>query len=341
MKGLPMSHKWILLGTAGVVALASLSCTSTAPIRTTLSDPSIQYRVPEDHYVVLRRGDIEAVIVDNEPVDDAVLPSHRGGYSGIGSLKHAQRPENLFVPFYAGLNFEHIHDGTNQDRKVLFEPRNWPMQLRMINAHTVELYQSPTPNWKLESCTRYELFADGTIEMTFECIPRAATFRNGYIGLFWASYIHQPESTAIHFLGWGPDDEIRTDQPRWQKTISPAHGVQATHPAADDQRCFPHDDPFNLTLVFNESGHRYAEPWYYGISHGMGWVSLFREKDQIRFAQSPSGGGNGNPAWDFQYFIPDYEVGKCYGFVKRAMYLPFASPERITQATAPHRAALN
>ncbi len=336
-----MSQRYFFLSAVGLVASASFSCTSATRMRTTLSDPAIRYSVPDEHYVVLRRGDIEAVVVDNEPVDDTMLPGHRGGYSGLGSLKHAQRPENLFVPLYAGLNFEHIHDGTNQEREVLFEPRNWPMRLRAIDAHTVELYQSPTPNWKLESCTRYELLADGTIEMTFECIPRARTFRNGYIGLFWASYIHQPESTAIHFLGWGPDDDRRTVKAGWRETISPAHGVQATHRAANDHRRFPHDDPFDMTLVFNESGHRYAEPWYYGVSHGMAWLSIFREKDQIRFAQSPTGGGPGNPAWDFQYFIPDYEVGRCYGFVMRAMYLPFVSSEQIRQVAAAHRAVLH
>jgi hypothetical protein len=307
------------------------------PARTTLSDPAIEYRVPERPYVVLRRGQVEAVIVDNRPVDDQVLPGHRGGYSGVALLKHANRPENLFVPSYAGLNFEHIHDGTVRDRKVLFEPRNAPMELRVVDSYTAELYQAPTPIYGLESCHRYRLLEDGTIEMTFECIPRRRSFSNGYVGLFWASYIHRPESLDIHFKGHAVDEPAAA---RWIRGVTPAHGVLSTHVATGDDRQFDHDPKFPLTLVFSRSRYRYSEPWYFGVSHGMALVYVFRWKDQIRMSQSPSGGGQGNPAWDFQYLIPDYEVGKRYQMVMRAIYLPFQSPDEIGRATGPHRAAL-
>ena len=122
---------------------------------------------------------MEAVIVNNAAVDDGKLPGHRGGYSGLASLKRGGTDKNLFVPSYAGLNFEHIHDGTSQPREILFEPRHALMELRLIDTSTVELYQAPTPTWGLESATRYAMLADGTIEMTFERIPVA--FRNGYI----------------------------------------------------------------------------------------------------------------------------------------------------------------
>jgi hypothetical protein len=72
----------------------------------------------------------------------------------------------------------------------------------------------------------------------------------------------------------------------------------------------------------------------------MALVQMFRPQDQVRFSQSPSGGGSGNPAWDFQWFIPQYKVNQRYRFVMRAMYLPFESAEQLVQATAAHRAAL-
>jgi hypothetical protein len=293
---------------------------------------------PEKAYIVLERGNVTAVIGNNEPVDDEVLPGHRGGYSGVASLTHRSRDKNLFVPFYAGLNFEHIHDGTAMPRDILFEPRRAPMQIRQIDEYTAELYQPPTPNWQLESRLQYRLLDDGVIEMTLECIPRARTFKNDYIGLFFAGYIDQPESLDIHFLG-RPADQVDAE-PRWIRGVTPEHGKLSTHLAIDDNRDFAHDPNFPLTLVFNKSNYRYTEPWYYGVSGGMAFVLMFRPADHVRFSQSPSGGGNGNPAWDFQWFVPQYEVGRRYRFVMRAMYLPFESQQQIIRATAPHRAAL-
>lgn len=316
----------------------SLAFAFEPPPQTTLSNDAIKYHVPEKPYVVLRRANIEAVVCDNSRIDDSVLPGHRAGYSGVAALRHRQRSENLFVPSIAGLNFEHIHDGVTRDRKILFEPRNWPMELRIIDRHTVELHQSPTFHFGLESCTRYALLEDGTIEMTFECIPRKASFTNGYIGLFWASYIHQPESLDIHFQGQETGHSVTAA--RWIRGSTPKHGVLSTHLATDDHRTFSHDDDFALTLVFNRSNYRYAEPWYFGISHGMALALLFRPQDRIRFSQSPSGGGEGNPAWDFQYFVPDYRVGQRYQMVMRAMYVPYESPEQMRRVTREHRATL-
>lgn len=300
-------------------------------LATTLSHPEVRYTRPEKPYVVLARGPIEAVIVTNAAVNDAVLPNHRAGYSGVAKLTHTKRKENLFVPGIAGLNFEHILDGSiPPDRNAQFEPRNHPMELRVINRHTAELCQSPTFLHKLESCQRYELLPDGVIQLTVEVAARGRTFRNGYIGLFWASYINQPESLDIH---------LRTSS-GWTRGVTPAHGTLSTHVAQGDTRQFAHDEPFPLTLVHSLSRHKYTEPWYFGVSHGMAYVQMFREQDAVRLTQSPSGGGNGNPAWDFLYAVSDYEPDKIYTFVMRAAYLPFTDAAQVERATRKHRAAL-
>lgn len=322
-------------------AMQSAKCQELVA-RTSLDNPAIEYRVAPKPYVVLERGAVRAVVVDNSEVDDEVLSEHRSGYSGLASLTHAKRRSNLFVPAYAGLNFEHIHDGTVRDRRVLFEPRNAPMQLRVIDEFTCELYQAPSPTWQLESCSRYELLADGTVQLTFECIPRADTFSNGYIGLFWASYIQQPESLDIHFRGHATDQDPIQDPScvRWIRGVTPSHGSLSTHLASNDVRTFQHDQAFPLTLVFNRSKYRYSQPWYYGVSHGMALALMFRPQDEIRFAQSPSGGGSGNPAWDFQFLIPDYRVNQRYGYVMRALLTPYESPSQIDDVSRVHRQTL-
>ncbi len=320
-----------------VLSLAHSGLAEELPKLTTLSDSAIRYRVSEKPYQVLKRAGITAVIVDHREVNDDVLPGHRAGYSGIASLTSEKRRENHFVPAVSGLNFEHIHDGTTQDRKILFEPRNVPMELRVVDEFTAELYQAPTPFWGLESCHRYRLLPDGAIEMTFECIPRRATFKNGYIGLFWASYINQPESLDIHFKGF---DDGQPPNARWIRGITPAHGTLPTHLSPNDNREFVHDPDFPLTLVFNRSKQRFTEPWYFGVSHGQAYAQMFRPQDRVRLTQSPSGGGQGNPAWDFQFFIDKHELNRRYQFVMRAMLLPFESPEQVEQATRIHREAL-
>ena len=272
------------------------------PGLTSFTNPAIRYSVPEKPYVVLRRGEVEAVVVDNRAVDDDVLPRHRAGYSGLAALRHARRRENLFVPAFAGLNFEHIHDGTTQPREILFEPRNAPMELRRIDDHIAELYQRPTPHWGLESCLRYELLPDGADRDDPGVHPASAELPERlHRPVLGELHRRTPSRAPIHFRGHPEGSDA---SPRWIEAVSPEHGIRATHLAPDDRREFPHDEAFPLTLVFNRSTDRYDEPWYFGVSHGMAYVQLFR-RDRVRIAQSPSGGGEANPAWDFQAFIPN------------------------------------
>ena len=143
------------------------------PRLTTLSDSSIDYRVLEKPYVVLRRADVEAVVVDNRAVDDDVLPGHRAGYSGVASLKHTQAPGKPVRALLRRLELRSISTtgpaGTarsSSSREKHPWSFGWSMPIRPSSI------RSRTPHYRLESCLRYQMLEDGTIEMTFECIPR-------------------------------------------------------------------------------------------------------------------------------------------------------------------------
>ncbi len=108
--------------------------------------------------------------------------------------------------------------------------------------------------------------------------------------------------------------------------------MNAAHRALEDRREFGHVEPFPLELPFGFSAHRYTEPWYFGLCRGMAFAQVFRAGDQVRLAQSPSGGGNGCPAWDFQWVIPGCRVNQRYQLIMRALYTPW--PDGVSETEA-------
>ena len=90
-------------------------------------------------------------------------------------------------------------------------------------------------------------------------------------------------------------------------------------------------------LYRNLSPLRFDQPFYYGLFRKHIYIVMFDRTAGIRFTHSPSGGGvhqerqTTNPAWDFQYLLPSYEVNKEYSFRARLAYRPRCSREQILQ----------
>lgn len=309
---------------ANLSLLALLACATAASGGqgvTTLADPSQPFEKVRDVSVVVEAGPLTAWLVTNS----GIPPLHRPGYNGLLELRY-KGGASPFVPDYAGLNLEHVNNGKAYPISDLqFEPRRHPMDLRKIDARTYDLYQPPLPETGLESCTRFSLREPHDLDVTFECIPRQEKFPFGYLNIFWASYIFEPEDKAITFMGRkkGATGEA------WIEARSLKHGEAATHRGAGDKREFKREEPFPLTLVFNESEYEYTRPFYYARYRDMVWIVMFHAGDRIRFTQSPTGGGRDNPAWDFQWFIDAPRKDQLYGFSYRAVYRPWTNREDV------------
>jgi hypothetical protein len=277
-------------------------------------------------HATFRAGDITAVIGDNASHGD-----HRAGYNGVWSLTHRTEAANLFVPAVAGLNFEHIFDGHRFDRDntrtIFFEPRNAPMTFRRVSDTEAELHQAPTPTFRLESWTRFRLAAPHYIDMTFRCRATQHVFQHNYIGLFWASYINAPDDKSMYFR----------HGERWHQLCTQRHNDESTVRRQDDNVTLRFSDGFPEALFRNLSPLRYDEPFFYGRFREHVAIMMFERTPRIRFTHSPSGGGfnrerqTTNPAWDFQYFVPQYEVNRDYGFRMRLAYRPACTRREILQ----------
>ena len=277
--------------------------------------------MPHDTFTV---GDITAVIGDNDAAGQ-----HRAGYNGIWSLTHKTEPANLFVPTVAGLNLEHIFDGETLDppgkTTIFFEPRNAKMTFKKLSASEAELHQPPTPTFHLESRTRFALREPDTIDFDFRFTPRQHAFKRKYLGLFWASYINAPEDKSMYLRG----------KNLWLQHCTPAHDVMSTVMHEKDKFEMTFVEGHRDCLYKNISPLKYELPLFYGLFRKHIFIVMFDRSDGVRLAHSPNGGGmntaaqSTNPAWDFQYVLPTYEVNKEYRLRARAIYRERCSRETV------------
>ena len=77
------------------------------------------------------------------------------------------------------------------------------------------------------------------------------------------------------------------------------------------------------------SNKLFCAPFYYGIWKGYAFILMFDSSENLLFTRSPSGGGNGNPAWDWQYRWKNIEINELYEYHGRLIYRPFTSRNEI------------
>ncbi|MGD9495023.1 MAG: hypothetical protein AB7Y46_01810 [Armatimonadota bacterium] len=266
-------------------------------------------------------GELSAVIGDNEPRE-----GQRAGYNGVQSLTSAHQPDNLFVPGVAGLNLEHLLDGRDlPDRDAYFEPRRQPMEVEQLDAQSVRLHQHATPTLGVQSMAIFALRVPHYLDIDLRVVLRTDSLRFGYLLGFWASYINAPQDGAMHFLGRPRDEPVGE---AWQTLSSPRHYEKSTVCRADVEPHLPHEMSFE-TLAYSYSELAYTRPFFYGRRGRMVFALMFERGADVRFTHSPTGGGEGNPTWDFQWVLHHPRVDEEHRLRVRAVYRPWVSETDI------------
>lgn len=284
-------------------------------------------------FVVVRSENLEVTIGNNKSLTRNGQ-QHNAGYNGIFSITSTSQPESPFVPAYAGINLEHYFDGSGrQESEVFFEPRHAPMRLRRLSPTVVELYQSTTPVYQVESWTRFSVAANH-IDFSFRCRPHRENYSGDFLGTFWASYLNGPLNKSIYFL----DAQSNRESPVWRQFNTQAHNRDSTVVRNNDTLELEFDA--TDTLFANISPLKFSAPFFYGRFRNMVLIYVFQPDSTIRFSHSPTGGGRSaegndtNPAWDFQFIIPQPKAGQDYRLDGRLIYKRWKGREDVLQEVA-------
>ena len=288
----------------------------------------------EDETLSVKQGQLSVLFRDNSQ-----SPKVLSGLQSLFNVEQANGtdaydPEGSSTS--AGLNFEHIISGHN-DEHNMFTPRHGEYPLRRIDDRTVELRRTREDSpWDVSSTMRYSVVAPHYVDFEFRCVPhdKSRFGSRGYGIFFWANYMNQVDDVSLHFLGKRQSDGVEgwiaadASEPHVDHVAGGTYRHLAAEPLEYDA-----DHNFKLN-VWSYDWPRFTKPFYYGrAANGMTFMLMFDRThtavDEIRFSIFKFKVKNEvrKPAWDFQYVIHQVVEGREYGYRGRLVWKKFVSPE--------------
>lgn len=269
--------------------------------------------------------------------DNSALGIHRSGYNGVASLIPKASGNNLFVPTFAGLNYETISlVGLSPYQDISgskFEPRSEPMHIEDAAEKKVVLVQPKTSHANVGARITFSVeepyYLHQRIELTFHrrfCrSDEKSTFRS-----LWASYIHMPPDRHIYLKA----NENSADLEDWIgitkadhhtgtmeiRRLPDGHEIDARGhlEAMNSQAPMPDQDVEKTEWPPTALPRSLDGPlqFYYGFCHNsLLFLMMFKRPQNTRLAYSPCGAGKQpawNPAWDYVLYLDDVELGQTY-----------------------------
>jgi hypothetical protein len=258
-----------------------------------------------------------------EFADNTEMPDRRAGMNGA-VIRHRSDTEPLFAPGLAGLNFEHVFDGQQDDRELYFEPRRAECVLTPSeDGRGVALDWPPMPQWGLAARITMRAVEPDMIDAEYAFTPMRRSAKSDLLGLFLADYMNQPADLAYRFYG----REVGGGEERVIAYASPEHGAESTHRWANEPDYPPMGAVSAHWMYGSFSRYVFTRPYFWGEVRGLTAVWMFDPPQGLRIAHSPNGGGQGNPAWDYIFLMPGYEIGRTYRWRSRLVCRKVADPD--------------
>ena len=278
-----------------------------------------------------------------EIADNRALAVHRAGYNGVASLVPRATGENLFVPAFAGLNYETIRLEGLPPYPDKFEPRKEPMHVQDADDERVVLVQSETSHARVGARITFRVEEPGYLHQRIEitCHRRfcPAGVPNRFESLF-ASYLQTPRDRHVYLPGKKvPGTFFGVTRPSheshdWKVRPLPEEDLDA----AGHLKAIEATDPLPGLDMTDRRDPRWSGSvlpelldgpltFYYGLSGELMLLMMFREPERFRLAYSPCGGGTEpawNPAWDYLLVLDDAEIDTTYEWNLCAAVKPFA-----------------
>ncbi len=300
-------------------------------------------------FPVLETSEFLAFIADNSG-----LGIHRAGYNGVASLIPKRSPNNIFVPTYAGMNYETINlTGLTpyvEKTGMKFEPRREPMHVEHADDKQVVLVQPETSHAHVSARITFSVEEPNYLHQKIELIPHRRFHPDGEscsLSSLWASYMHMPANRNIYMK----TEQAESDHKGWYALTKEGHSSRDLFVQG-----LPDNPDFTVADHLNQPADggsleigapdlsatlEQGLPFYYGLYHKLVFLMMFKQAEQFRLAYSPCGGGQEpawSPAWDYVLRMEDVEVETTYTWDLCLCVKPFDSRSDIMEEVRGYRA---